>query len=52
MTGFETLGGFVMSQLGRIPGEHERPSFIYQSVKFQVEALDEKRIAKIKIVKL
>ncbi|HEX2952441.1 MAG TPA: hemolysin family protein [Bacillota bacterium] len=52
MTGFETLGGFVMSQLGRIPGEHERPSFIYQSVKFQVEALDEKRIAKIKIEKL
>lgn len=51
-TGFDTLGGFVLSELGRIPGEDEKPSFVYRSIKFQVEALDEKRIAKIRIVKL
>jgi putative hemolysin len=46
---YETLGGFVVGQLGRIPGEEDKPEIEFNGLIFKVEEVDEKRIAKIKI---
>jgi putative hemolysin len=45
--GFETLAGFVMAQLGKIPGGGE--SFEFQGRRFSVLQLDGRRIARVKI---
>ncbi|TCL72420.1 putative hemolysin [Hydrogenispora ethanolica] len=47
----DTLGGFVMAELGRIPAGDETPSFEYAGLSFQVMALEDKRISKVKITK-
>ncbi|HYH03563.1 MAG TPA: hemolysin family protein, partial [Bacillota bacterium] len=49
---YDTLGGFVMAGLGRIPEPGEQPVYKYRNISFQVVELDDKRIAKIKIAKL
>jgi putative hemolysin len=48
---YDTLGGFVMGQLGRVPGETEKPEITYRQILFKVEAIKDKRISKVKIVK-
>ncbi len=48
---YDTLGGFVIAQLDRIPGEDERPTVEFNNIVFQVEAVEERRIAKVKIIK-
>jgi putative hemolysin len=48
---YDTLGGFVIAQLDRIPGEDEKPVVEYHNIVFQVEAVEERRIAKVKIIK-
>jgi putative hemolysin len=48
---YDTLGGFVVAQLDRIPGEDEKPAVEYNNIVFQVEAVEERRIAKVKIIK-
>lgn len=48
--GFETLAGFVMARLGKIPGEGE--SFAYQGRRYTVLQMEGHRIARIKIEKL
>jgi putative hemolysin len=45
--GFETLAGFVMAQLGKIPGGGE--SFEFQGRRFSVLQLEGRRIARVKI---
>jgi putative hemolysin len=45
--GFETLGGFVLSQLQRIPQRGE--SFVYDVRRFTVVEMDGRRIARVKI---
>lgn len=49
---FETLGGFVLSVLGRIPEEHEPAEVIWDHYRFQVLEMDEKRVAKVEVTKL
>lgn len=49
---FDTLSGFLMGQLGRIPEESERPEVQFNKVLFKVEAIEDKRISKVKITKL
>jgi putative hemolysin len=46
-TGFETLAGFVLQQLGHIPQPGE--SFVYGSRRFTVLAMDHHRIARVKV---
>lgn len=46
---YETLSGFVMGQLGRIPKEEEKPEVEFNGVLFKVEEVDEKRISKVKV---
>lgn len=48
---YDTLSGFVIGQLGRIPEQDERPVVEFNGVVFQVEEVDERRIAKIKVIK-
>lgn len=46
---YETLSGFVIGQLGRIPGKEDKPSVEFNGLVFKVEKADEKRIAKVKV---
>ncbi len=46
---YETLSGFLISQLGKIPGEEEKPVIELDNIVFRVEKVEEKRIARIKV---
>jgi putative hemolysin len=46
---YETLSGFVIGQLGRIPGKSDSPTIEFNGLLFKVEKVDEKRIAKVKV---
>jgi CBS domain containing-hemolysin-like protein len=48
-TGFETLAGFILARLQRIPSLHE--SFEYEGHRYTVEEMEGHRIAKVKIEK-
>jgi CBS domain containing-hemolysin-like protein len=48
--GFETLAGFVLARLQRIPYLGE--SFVYEDHRYTVEEMEGHRIAKVKIEKL
>jgi len=47
--GFETLGGFILARLQRIP--KQRDSFEFEGRRYTVEELDGHRIAKVRIEK-
>jgi putative hemolysin len=49
-SGFETLAGFILARLQRIPRQGE--SFEYEGHRFTVEEVEGHRIAKVKIEKL
>jgi CBS domain containing-hemolysin-like protein len=46
---YDTLGGFVMDHLGRIPGKHD--SFRYQNHIFLVDEMKYRRVNRIRITK-
>lgn len=47
---YETLSGFVIGQLGRIPEKQEdNPTVEFNGLVFKVEKVDEKRVAKVKV---
>jgi|SRR5690554_4804994 len=48
---YDTLGGFLTGQLGRIPQEDEKPVVEFNGVVFKVEEISEKRITKVKACK-
>ena len=43
--GFQTLGGFMMNQLGHIPGSGQK--FQYQNLNFEVVDMDSRRVDKV-----
>lgn len=45
----ETIGGFVMQELGHVPDPGER--FTYDNLFFEIEEMDRSRIVKMKITK-
>ncbi|WP_295219792.1 hemolysin family protein [Ruminococcus sp.] len=45
---FDTVSGFVVDLLGRIPEAHENPSVEWQHVRFTVLAMEDNWISKIK----
>ncbi|KPU45750.1 magnesium and cobalt efflux protein CorC [Oxobacter pfennigii] len=49
---YDTLGGFIISQLGRIPHEDETPFVEFDGFLFKVEEVSEKRIVKVKVCKV
>jgi putative hemolysin len=46
---YDTLSGFIIGQLGYIPGHDERPAIEYQKTIFAVEEMDDRRIMKVKV---
>jgi len=49
---YETLSGFLIGQLGRIPNKGENPQIEYGSYIFKVDQIDEKRITSVSAVKV
>lgn len=49
---YETLSGFVVGQLGRIPRKEDKPVVEYDGLVFKVEEVDEKRVAKVKVCRV
>lgn len=45
---YDTIGGFLMSELGRIPSPDEHPEVRFGGYLFTVEEMDERRISKVK----
>lgn len=46
--GFDTMSGFIVELLGRIPEENENPQTEYENLIFTVLVTEDKRITKIK----
>ena len=49
---FDTLGGFIIHMLGRIPKDDETPLLTFSGYQFTVLSMDERRIDKVKVQKL
>lgn len=49
---YDTLGGFIVDQLGRIPNEGEHPVLKYADIEFTVLVVEERHIEKIRAIKL
>ncbi len=49
---FDTISGFVIGQLGRMPQKDEKPTIEYRGWNFIVEDIDEKRVAKVRVQKV
>lgn len=49
---YETLNGFIIGQLGRIPQQGERPEIEYNGLMFKVEEVKDKKITKVKVCKV
>ena len=47
----DTINGFLISQLDRIPREGERPVVVYEGYRFQVEKVENNRILTIHVEK-
>lgn len=48
---YETVSGFIIGLLGRIPKDDERPVIEYDDLVLKVEDVEEKRVSKVKICK-
>jgi putative hemolysin len=48
---FDTLSGFLIGELGRIPEENEKPVIELEKVVFKVEEIEERRIRRVKACK-
>lgn len=46
---YDTVGGFLVSMLGRIPKKDEEKVIEYENIIFQIEEVKKKRIEKVKI---
>lgn len=49
---FETLNGFLISLIGKIPADHERFRLRYQGWDFEVSAVRDKMIHTVKVIKV
>ena len=46
---FDTLSGFILGQLGYIPGGDVRPEIEYEDIVFAVAEMDDRRIARVNV---
>lgn len=49
---YDTLSGYLIEELGRIPDEKEKPIIETDDVVYKVEAIKDKRITKVKACKI
>lgn len=49
---YDTLGGLITDRLGRIPSEDEHPTVTVKNVEFTVLLVEDRRVSKVKAVKL
>ncbi|NCC16912.1 MAG: HlyC/CorC family transporter [Clostridia bacterium] len=49
---YDTLGGYLIGRLGRIPEEQEKPEITVGNWLFQIESIEEKRIDKVLVMRL
>jgi putative hemolysin len=49
---YDTMAGFVMGVLGRVPEEDEKPEALFGNLRLQVLEMDEKRISKVRLTVL
>lgn len=49
---YDTIGAFVIDLLGRYPEENERPAVCYKNVEFSVISTEDKKIERLRAVKL
>ncbi|MCL2568398.1 MAG: hemolysin family protein [Oscillospiraceae bacterium] len=49
---YETLSGFLVGELGYIPAEDEKPEVVFGGLKFQVESVQDLRIATVIVTRL
>ena len=48
---YDTLGGYLIGRLGRIPDEEEKPEISVSGWLFPVESIEEKRIEKVRTIR-
>lgn len=48
---YETLSGFIVGQLGRIPNNDDRPTIEYNNLIFKVEKVEDRQVSKVKVCK-
>lgn len=48
---FDTLAGFILDELGHIPGEEEQPEVVFQNFTFTVLQVEDRRIERVRIVR-
>jgi putative hemolysin len=46
---YDTLSGFMLGQLGYIPGTHERPAIDDQGIVYTVTEMNDRRIVRVKV---
>ncbi|MCX8131767.1 MAG: hemolysin family protein [Clostridia bacterium] len=46
---YDTVSGFIIGQLGRIPEDGDKPVVEFNNIIFKVESVKEKRISRIKV---
>ncbi len=49
---YDTLGGFLIHQLGYIPDDNETPEIVVSGAIFKIQEIDDKRIKKVIIQKI
>jgi putative hemolysin len=49
---YDTMGGLIISLLGRIPEENELPEIYYGNMKLKVVSMAEKRVSQVEVVVL
>ncbi len=47
---YDTLAGYIVSTLGRIPTENEHPTVTFENVEFTVEQVADRRISRVRVV--
>lgn len=47
---YDTVAGYIMDALGRIPGENEHPAVTLKNITFTVMEMDERRIERVHIL--
>lgn len=48
---YETLSGFIIGQLGRIPQMEEKPEIEFNGLVFKVKEMEDKKVSKAKVCK-
>lgn len=49
---YDTLSGYLQEELGRIPTEEENPIIETEQLTFKIEEYEDKRILKVKVIKM